>query len=462
MELRNYQKQAVKHVLIDLQKGVNPLVVLPTGSGKSLVIAELCKIIDKQILVITPRVRLLEQNSRLIHGTGILSGNRGNDTGTHHSVICGTYQTLIRRDFKTPSLVIIDEAHLVPEDDSEYTALLNRFTDAQFIGLTATPFRGHKHIYGETKQRWRKCLEVNLISLIEQGYLVPPKAFKTSVSVDREHSSNEEITQEILPVAIEKLAQLDRQKTLVFCKSIEHAEFTTNELLYLGEKAYCIHSNMTQKEHDYIYQSFINDSERVWLVNCNMLTTGVDLPSVDSLVILRKIQEGGLYIQIIGRGLRIAPGKDYCAVLDYGKNSSRFGLLDSPKFLRDFQRKGGNVTAKERHCPNCELLVSNHARQCSHCGFYFDIKPTIEVISNDNSLLSIDVRQSRIETIETQEEANNSIKLIYKLANGDRVLRFVTHKSKSEALNQSGVVMYRVSKGIARFHSIRNIERLNT
>ncbi|MGI2228071.1 DEAD/DEAH box helicase family protein [Shewanella frigidimarina] len=456
MELRSYQKQAVHHALIDLDKGANPLLVLPTGSGKSLIIAELCKVLNKQILVITPRVKLLEQNSRLILGTGILSGNRGYDTGAHHSVICGTYQTLIRRDFETPEIVIIDEAHLVPEDDSEYTALLNRFTDAQFIGLTATPFRGHKRIYGDIKQRWRKSFEVNLISLIEKGYLVPPRAFKTSVEIDREHRSNEEITQEILPVAIEKLTQLQRQKTLVFCKSIEHAELVTDELLQLGETVLCIHSNMTQKEHDYIYQSFTQDNERCWLVNCNMLTTGVDLPSVDSIVILRKIQEGGLYIQIIGRGLRNAINKDYCAVLDYGKNSSRFGLLDNPKFLRDFQRQGGSTSVKERHCPNCELLISNQAKQCCHCGFYFDLKPTIEITSLGTPLLSVDVRQSRIDSIETELVSKGCIKVVYKLLNGDKVYRFVAQNNKDTIFDTSAIVMYRASKGLNRFHSIKN------
>ena len=458
MELRFYQNHAVDKALKSLKQGFNPLIVAPTGAGKSLIIAELTKqLADKQIMVITPRIKLLQQNAKLIPNSGILSGKLGSDTGADHQVICGTYQTLIKRDFVTPDIIIVDEAHLVPDDDSEYSALLDRYPDAQIIGLTATPFRGRQKIYQGSKTRWKKAYEIGLIELIEKGFLVPPRAFKTHITVDKEHSTNDDITRDILPVAIEKLESLGKQKTIVFCKDIKHAEFTANELTNLGVKSFCIHSEMTTQEHERIYQEFELYKGHAWLTNCNMLTTGVDLPYVDSIVLIRKIKMGSLYIQIVGRGLRIYPGKSNCAVLDYGKNNSRFGCLDAPKFLKPVKIKGekGKKHTAEKACEQCDLIVPIITKVCDNCGYEFPHKTTLEIFSSNAQMLSLDVRQGRIVDLEITKKDDHSYLFKYLLDNGDNAIRFVNKQNHhAEKENKTGIALYRVSKGVSKVISI--------
>ncbi|MGO3848695.1 MAG: DEAD/DEAH box helicase [Pseudoalteromonas prydzensis] len=456
MELRYYQNEAVDKAISAIDNGLNPLLILPTGAGKSLIIAELCRRLNKQILVITPRIKLLEQNSALIDGTGILSGNRGDDTGEYHQVICGTAQTLIKRTFVTPEVIIIDEAHMIPEDDSEYYKLLAKFPDSYFVGLTATPFKGRQTIYDGLDSRWKKSYEIGVIELIEKGFLVPPRAFKTNITIEREHNNNEELTQKILPVAAEKLRKLNRHRTLVFCRDIQHIEQCFHILQDLGENVLAIHSEMSASEHKAIYAEFNKRTGHCWLINCNMLTTGVDLPSVDAIVILRKISEGGTYIQIIGRGLRNAPHKDYCAVLDYGKNS-RFGAIDSPEFLKPVKASGSNqYKTAMKSCPECDLLMPPNQRVCDICDYEFPIKPTIEIISSSKALLSIDIRQAVIEDIEVTKKDEKTYMLRYIFNDNESALRFVSKTAKDKLIKQRGIALYRVSKGIAKIISIHS------
>lgn len=454
LSLRYYQEDAVRAAIKSIKRGLNPLLLLPTGAGKSLIIAELTKrLSNKQILVVTPRIKLLQQNAKLIKGAGILSGKLGTDLGDKHRVLCGTYQTLINRDVVEPEIIIIDEAHLIPDDDSEYANLLARYPKALIVGLTATPFRGYSCIYEDSGSRWDMAYEIGLLELIEKDYLVPPKAFKTHIELDADTDSNEGLTKRILPTAANKLAELNRNKTLVFCRDIEHAEFVAAELTSLGNKAYFIHSKMGVREQDEALRLFDDQSEPVFLTSCNMLTTGVDLPAVDSIILIRKISMGALYIQIIGRGLRVFKGKDYCAVLDYGKNIGRFGQLDAPNFLRDIDKKRGSGN-RQKHCDNCDLILPLSANKCSHCGYEFQVKTVLNLESSNSKMLSIDLRQSRIIS-KSVTQAGGVWRVSYHLENGDKPFKFIKNESMARE-DEAGMVMYRVSRGVCQVIRMKN------
>lgn len=456
MILRYYQEDAVNAALRTLKMFKHPLLIMPTGAGKSLVIAQLCKLLEKQILVITPRIKLLDQNAALIPDCGILSASRGEDRGENHRVIVGTIQTLIRREFLSPEFIIIDEAHLIPGDDSEYEQLLKRFPDALFIGLTATPFKGDQLIY-EHGSRWTKSYDIGMIELIQKGYLVPPRAFKTSVTIDKDLYSDDDITRIILPTAIEKLRELKSQKTLVFCRDIEHAILTAELLRQNGETVFCIHSNLPSNQYDSIYNDFQASNSHAWLVNCNMVTTGVDL-NADSIVFLRKMVMGGLYIQCVGRGLRPFLNKTFCAILDYGGNVGRFGKIDSPKFLKyeaDPRKLGGGKFLRaDKSCRNCEMLTAITTRVCEHCGAEFPLKTTIDVVSSNSQMLSVDLRKGIIVSAKATKKENNTFLIKYSLDNGDSAIRFVSSNLIKSATELSGVAIYRVTNGISKIISI--------
>ncbi|MEY8200103.1 MAG: DEAD/DEAH box helicase [Colwellia sp.] len=456
MILRSYQEKAVIKALKTLESGQNPLVIMPTGSGKSLVIAELTKQLkSKQIIVVTPRIKLLQQNAKLIKGAGILSGKLGADTGAKHRIICGTYQTLIKKEFVEPDIIIIDEAHLVPEDDSEYARLLSRFPSAKIIGLTATPFRGYSKIHNHSNSRWRQCYEVGILELIKNQYLVPPRAFKTHSEIGRGGQDEESITRIILPTAISKLASLGCKRTLIFCRDIEHSEFVNNELKIQGMHSECIHSGLKLVDHDAIYHKFKDAKNTSFLVNCNMLTTGVDLPYVDSIILLRKISMGALYIQIIGRGLRIHEGKEFCAVLDYGKNIKRFGRLDDPSFLREKGDKIGSMgRTKEKHCEQCGLLLPIGVKVCCHCNYKFPIRTTLQIDSPNSQMLTIDLRQGTVKHITKKQESKTTWKITYLMDNGDNPFKFVNEQLVNTELSRLGsTAIYRISRNTPKIIS---------
>jgi len=454
-ELRDYQSEAVESAIKNYQFK-KTLLVLPTGAGKSLIIAELCRILKKeQIMIITPRIKLLKQNSKYIDGCGILSASLGNDTGDKHSVIIGTYQTLIKRKFVEPSLIIVDEAHLVPEDDSEFAQLLEENKQAKLIGLTATPFRKNQRIYEGSKGRWFKSYEIGLIDLIKKGYLIPPRSFRTCASL--EGSSDDDKTKSVykavIPVAVDKLLELKRKKTLVFANDIENAEFASQIICNLGYKSYCVHSGMNQKEHEKIYSDFESreSDAPVFLTNVSMLTTGVDFPFVDSIVILRKIDSFSLYVQIVGRGLRLHKNKNFCAVLDYGKNT-RLGYLDDPIFagMNALGSKEGVTPVKS--CHNCDLEMPIHVPICENCGFEFEIKQSLNINSTSKSLLSTNVQKDILVDINvTQKRGSNYIHK-YILSNGDFILRLFNNNYLDREIKNIGKhVLYKHEKNKNEF-----------
>lgn len=452
MKPRYYQDNALSAVTDALTKNphANPLIVMPTGSGKSLVIKMICEHYnDKQVLIVTPRIRLLEQTVNLISESGVLSSTKGNDTGEHHRIVTATYQTLIKRDFVKPDIIIIDEAHTIPEEEqAEYSRLIeDHVSNTTIIGLTATPISKNLAIYGEHgKSWWNKTYEIGLIKLIEQGYLVPPRQFKTHIDIEREISHNTfERTSAILPVALSKLSDLNCKKTLIFCRSIEHVEFVHNELYLMGLSVLSVHSRMSEKQINNAYNDF-NILENAVLVNCNIISTGVDLPCVDSIVLLRKISRLGLYIQIIGRGLRLFKGKKSCSILDYGSNSTRFGYIDAPNEFsnRDSHKFISNY--REKSCPNCSLILANPCVKCSNCDYEFSLKPILSINSPNSALLSIDIRKSGIDKIDVTEKTTNKVTLKYTMSNGDTAFQYVSIARYQTIMNsQPFEATYRVS-----------------
>ncbi|MEK9644984.1 MAG: DEAD/DEAH box helicase [Alphaproteobacteria bacterium] len=403
--LRGYQQDAVSALWAYFgRSNGNPLIVLPTGSGKSLVLGEVCRRAlsehpTARIVVATHRKELIEQDAAAIRKlwpdapVGIYSAGLGTRQ-VRQITVCGIQSVHKRADmFGEVDLLIVDEAHLIPHlDDGMYRRLIGglakKSPDLRVIGLTATPFR----LSGGLLTRGSGALfqsiahEVEILPLVEAGYLAPLTTPETSAEYDTSNvrkdggdfaigelaaavDHQEAVTRDAMAEAQAILA--DRRSVLVFCVSVAHAEMVRGILAAAGHGVDVI----TGETDPMIRAALINRFRRGelrWLVGVDVLTTGFDAPGVDGIVLLRPTQSTGLYVQILGRGTRIAPGKADCMVLDYGGNIARHGPITD---VRRKTQGAGTATASVKECPQCAAEVKLSKRECPECGFIFPAQP---------------------------------------------------------------------------------------
>lgn len=400
--LRPYQEQAVQAIYQALREtDGHPVACLPTGSGKSHIIARVCcdavNLWSGRVLVLAHVQELLEQNAEKIRalmggvGVGVFSAGLGQREASTPVVVAGI-QSVYRRgeELGRFDLVLIDEAHRIPVDaDTMYQTLLTSLRtsnpDLRMIGLTATPFRlKGGPIYGEGQMFSGMCYNASIRELIRDGFLCPliAKAGQTRVNMGDLHvRAGEFMPNEVealmdaagvVESACAEIADLtkDRRATLLFCAGVEHARHVANTLREKhGLEVGTIFGDTDSDERSATIDRFKSGALR-YLANVNVLTTGFDAPHIDCVVMLRPTLSAGLYAQALGRGFRLAPGKTECLVLDYGGNVIRHGPVDQlavPAPPRPGH--GGEAPAKE--CPQCRALIAAGYGSCPLCGYVF-------------------------------------------------------------------------------------------
>ncbi|HCE1837152.1 DEAD/DEAH box helicase [Vibrio parahaemolyticus] len=356
--LRPYQADSVKAVIHYFRKHSTPaVIVLPTGAGKSLVIAELARLAKGRVLVLAHVKELVEQNHAKYEGYGlkgaIFSAGLGRKE-TDQQVVFASVQSVVRNldSFKNQfSLLVIDECHRVPDDkNSSYQKVITHLRELnpgiKVLGLTATPYRlGMGWIYQyhtrgqvrtEESRFFRDCIfELPIRYLLDENFLTPArmmdapvlsydfsqlkpantgryKEVEMDMVIDKAKRATPQIVEQIIQYARE------RKGVMIFAATVRHAQ-EIHGLLPEGETAIVIGDTPTP-ERDAIIQAFKN-REIKYLVNVSVLTTGFDAPHVDLIAILRPTESVSLYQQIVGRGLRLSEGKNECLVLDYAGNS---------------------------------------------------------------------------------------------------------------------------------------------
>lgn len=354
-ELRSYQKEAVEATLRHFRRSRHPaVIVLPTGAGKSLVIAELARIARGRVLVLAHVKELVEQNHAkfLAHGleAGIYSAGL-NQRDDSQKVIFGSIQSVSRavEDFFSDfSLLVIDECHRVADDaETQYSQIIAKLRSANpqiaILGLTATPYRldsgwvyefNYKGFVCSVEPRvFKKCIyELTLRQMVAAGHLVPPVQIDAPIaSYDfsslQLHAGKQSFSQaeieailkdqaRITPVIIQNIVEMscDRKGVIIFTASVRHAAEILNYLPQ--DQAALVLGDTPGDERDAIVRRF-KAQEIKFLVNVSVLTTGFDAPHVDLIAILRPTESVALYQQIVGRGLRLFPSKQDCLVLDY-------------------------------------------------------------------------------------------------------------------------------------------------
>ncbi|MGO2161996.1 MAG: DEAD/DEAH box helicase [Vibrio toranzoniae] len=356
--LRPYQADSVKSVIHYFRKHQTPAVlVLPTGAGKSLVIAELARLAKGRVLVLAHVKELVEQNHEKYEGYGlkgsIFSAGLGRKE-TDQQVVFASVQSVVRNldSFSNQfSLLVIDECHRVPDEkNSSYQKVITHLREnnsgIKVLGLTATPYRlGMGWIYqyhtrgqvrSDEPRFFRDCIfELPIRYLLDEGFLTPArmidapvlsydfsqlKPVSTGRYKEAELDMVIEQSKRATPQIVDQIIHLAQDKLgiMVFAATVRHAQEILG-LLPEGEASIVIGDTPTL-ERDQIINDF-KERRIKFLVNVSVLTTGFDAPHVDLIAILRPTESISLYQQIVGRGLRLAPGKKECLVLDYAGNS---------------------------------------------------------------------------------------------------------------------------------------------
>ncbi len=368
MRARPYQLEAIKTCLADLEKGFNPVLNLATGTGKSLIIADLAYTLSRQnkrVWILTHTTKLVQQNvaqfkrlSALPVGICCSSIHKPTEEDINEKIIYGTIQTISNLSILAPDVIIIDEAHRVPCENgtSQYEKLFTAYPRSQRIALTATPWRldngliyrendnvrdsNDGDIHDSSGSRWfNKCsYEYNVERGVEEGYLSPLVGASDRIQLDlsdceligndfNQADASRLITDGWLTSVCKKLNTVarDRKIMAVYTPTIMVAMVVKKKLeKYTDRKVAVLHSKMDQDERQEVYQG-LEDGRYNAVTSVDMLTTGFDLPRLDTIICLRPTLSSSLWVQILGRGTRLFQGKKDCLVLDFAGNFLRLG-----------------------------------------------------------------------------------------------------------------------------------------
>ena len=402
LTLRPYQQAAITAIYGYFQTHTgNPLVVIPTAGGKSLVMASFIESVlkawpDQRILIVTHVRELIAQNHAEMIGlwpdapSGIYSAGLGKREAQARILFAGI-QSIHRRagEIGHTDLVLIDEAHLIPGKSS---TMYRRFLDAlkainpalKVIGLTATPFRldcGMLH-EGQNALFTDIAYEAPVRELIDAGYLSPlvSKQPATRLDVSKVGTRAGDFIARDLAAAVDQDAITraavteiiehgrDRKSWLAFCSGVEHARHVAEEFGRQGISCRTIFGDTPKDERDAILAAFKRGEIRA-LASMGVLTTGFNAPAVDLIALLRPTKSAGLYVQMVGRGTRLAPGKENCLVLDFAGNVRCHGPIDLVRPRRPGEAGGGEAPTKV--CPMCESIIALSATECPDCGHVF-------------------------------------------------------------------------------------------
>lgn len=423
-ELRDYQRAAIDGVYSWFERSSgNPLVVVPTGGGKSVIAAEFIREImveapGERILVVTHVKELVEQNHAALLRSwpeGLLrvginsAAMRRRDTRS--SVLFASVQSVYRSAAALGhfDLVLVDEAHLIPPSGfGMYQTLLGNLRtinpQVKLIGLTATPYRTDTGSLdkGDDRLFHGIAYECDIVALIEAGWLSPVTNQGVKEEIDTTgvaHRGGEFVAGElevaamrdgIVPRSIEELMSraAGRRSWLLFACGIEHAKEIASELAARDVVVETVFGHTKPAERDRIIAAF-RAGEITAIVNVGVLTTGFDAPNVDLIALMRPTESPGLYVQMVGRGLRRAEGKTDCLVLDFAGNVMRHGPIDRVR-PRQPGKPSEDYEVPMKKCPECLLLVHTSTSICPKCDYQFPAtrgKPNHDVNPDETNML---------------------------------------------------------------------------
>lgn len=424
-QLRYYQEEAVSELFRFFWEHPdpreNPIIALPTGTGKSYVIAEWIRRAmadwpSTRVMIATHVKELVEQNHLELLGlwptapAGIYSAGLRRKEMHLPITFCGIQSVANAINyFGHIDILIVDECHMIsPKSVTLYQkaiAALRVFNPRlRVIGLTATPYRLQLGLLTEGELFTHIVTDYTSYEkfneLVDNGFISPliPKRTGTELSTAGVGIQGGEFIQEQLQAAVDKEAitraaleeamQLGwgRKHWLVFTTGTLHADHTRNILREYGVPSVCVHSDMSTAEETAVYLRGVNapilgTSARDMnvnafksghigaMVNVNVLTTGFNFKPIDFIIFLRPTMSSVLWVQALGRGTRVSPetGKTNCLVLDFAANTRRLGPINDPVIPRPKGKRKPGGMVPYKICPVCNAYNHARARFCIGC-----------------------------------------------------------------------------------------------
>ena len=377
IQLRPYQQEAIDSIFTQWEgENRRTLLVLPTGCGKTICFAMVTKRLvnaGKRVLILAHRAELLEQAAdKLLKATGIYSClEKAKDTaiGRMEMVTVGSVQTL--QSEKRLSLfpknyydaIIIDEAHHCISQS--YRNVIDYFDQAALLGVTATPDRGDMRGMNEVFNSI--AYEYSLFDAIRAGYLskivaqtIPLKIDLTGVHMAQGDYAAGEVGDALEPylplIAQEMKKYCMNRKTVIFLPLVKTSQMFRD---YLNENGFsACEVNGNSKDRDEVLADFDAGKYNV-ICNSMLLTEGWDCPSVDCVIVLRPTKVRALYSQMIGRGTRLAEGKDHLLVLDFLWQTERHELCRPACLIGKEQRHVDEIMGVIDEDPDKEWDLSD-------------------------------------------------------------------------------------------------------
>lgn len=426
---RPYQTAAADATISYLKNhpGKNPIICAATGTGKSIIIARLIQRITKhhdvRIMMATHVSELVEQNAAKLRSVmhdadiGIYSAGLGQKDAHNKIVFAGIQSIYKNKNIGTFHVLIVDEFHTISRKDKSMWATLiatlkEQYPALKIIGLSATPFRldsgtltgGDDNLFDDI------VFDYGLGRAVQDGYLAPltAKATKTKYNIEGvgkvageynlkqlEAATNvDELTREAVAEMVDK--GRGRKSWLIFCNGIAHSFAVRDELRRHNITAETVTGETDDNERSRILEEFKSGKIRA-VTNNAVWTTGVDVPGVDLIGMLRHTMSGGLLLQMAGRGTRAtidlslyetakerrdaiaASDKPNCLFLDFAGNIRRHGFLDQIKGRDKKEKEPGLPPMKD--CPECFTICHAAAKKCPDCGYEFPVN-TVQKIES--------------------------------------------------------------------------------
>ena len=377
LELREYQRRAVDAVKAELAD--RPILVAPTGSGKTVMATALVEDLCLPTLWLAHRKELIDQAARRLSAHGLDTGivMSGYDNSPDAQVQVASVHTLVRREKPPAAIVVIDECHHATAQT--YQRILDEYPGARIVGLTATPFRldgrGLGDLFGKL------VVAARTDELCAQGWLHRPKVWTSkapdlrgvrvvagdySVSALAQRSNTAELNADIVETWRRRA---DGKRTVAFAVNVAHSQAIAEAFGRAGVAAEHLDGTTPRVDRDAILRRLATGQTTV-VSNCMVLTEGWDLPALECAIIARPTASLNLHLQMIGRVMRACEGKDGATVLDHAGNHHVHGLATRRlDYTLTDEKVGSSEPLGLRRCGSCGLLFEDGAEQCPECGW---------------------------------------------------------------------------------------------
>ena len=407
-QLRDYQIRALAELYAWFEENEtgHPIVHACTGAGKSLLIAEFCRraVLDypgyrARILMLVPSLQLLKQNYEKLMPLasdlkiGIISASaRRKDMAIDKDVVIATVGSVVRNpgNLGRLDIILVDESHLISRKNTgtyrELISACQRYNpQLRTIGLTATPFRGDGVWLTEGQDRLFTDIatRITMRELLDQGYLSPLTTVSTGIKIDAndvkmrqgdfvisdlvKRIDKDELTNSIARQIVD--LGRDRNKWLVYCVTVDHAHHMRDAIEQHGVKAEVISAKTPENDREK-YLNDLKEGRIRCLCNVACLTTGIDIPDLDLIALVRNTRSPVLLIQIAGRGVRAAPDKQNCSWLDFTDTTEVMGPVDRITGRLEPKSRDVKIDAPFKICPECGSSLATATRACK-CGYEF-------------------------------------------------------------------------------------------